>query len=146
LENPIDNYDVMVKELELIQKIIERFSRNSFLIKGWAVTLVVATLLLKTNDITILIAFLPLFVFWYLDAYFLHHERLYRKLHKWVIKHRMNSLNHMLDMSTMRVKQEKKWQVQRTMFSKTLIFFYGSIFILIIAYLIILTLSQILMQ
>ena len=58
-----------VEELKIIQDIIKRMALNSFLIKGWAITLVVATLLLKGNKYQVLIAFIPLLVFWFLDAY-----------------------------------------------------------------------------
>ena len=64
-----------VEELKIIQDIIKRMALNSFLIKGWAITLVVATLLLKGNKYQVLIAFIPLLVFWFLDAYFLWQEK-----------------------------------------------------------------------
>jgi hypothetical protein len=62
---------IFVEELKIIQDIIKRMAFNSFLIKGWSITLVIATLLLKGNKYQVLIAFIPLLVFWFLDAYFL---------------------------------------------------------------------------
>ena len=75
-----DNKDFFLKEIELIQNIISRMASNSFLVKGWAVTLIVATLLLDGKSVRVYISFVPLLVFWFLDAYFLWQERLYRKL------------------------------------------------------------------
>ena len=37
----------LLKEIDVIQDIIKRLANNSFMIKGWALTLIVATLLLK---------------------------------------------------------------------------------------------------
>jgi hypothetical protein len=51
--------EVQFREINLIQDIIKRMANNSFLIKGWAVTLVVITMLLRGTDVQILIAFIP---------------------------------------------------------------------------------------
>ena len=77
-----------IEELKIIQDIIKRMAFNSFMLKGWAVTLIVATLLLKGDKYQVLIAFIPLVIFWFLDAYFLQQERLYRELYKWVVVNR----------------------------------------------------------
>ena len=61
----------MLKEIEIIQDIIKRMAFNSFLIKGWTVTLVAVTLLLRGSKYQVFIAYIPLLVFWFLDAYFL---------------------------------------------------------------------------
>ena len=80
--------EFMLKEVDIIQEIIKRMAHNSFLIKGWTITLVVATLLLKGNKAQAFITFIPLIGLWYLDAYFLRQERLYRKLYSWVVANR----------------------------------------------------------
>lgn len=49
----------------MIQGVINRMARNSFALKGWAVTLV---------------AYIPILVFWGLDAYYLLQEKLFRAL------------------------------------------------------------------
>ena len=68
--------EYMLKEIEIIQDIIRRMGFNSFMIKGWAITLVVVSLLLKGTEYQVWIAFIPLLVFWFLDAYFLWQERM----------------------------------------------------------------------
>lgn len=132
----------MIKEIEIIQDIIKRMAFNSFMIKGWAITLVVVSLLLKgTDKYQIWIAFIPLLVFWFLDAYFLWQERLYRKLYDWVVNNRLKTEEYLFDMNAHRFKDEIQSKL-RTMFSITLGWFYISIVILIIIYSVLLFLVQ----
>jgi hypothetical protein len=133
--------EFMLKEIDIIQDVIKRMAYNSFLIKGWTLTLVVATLLLKGNKYQVLIAFIPLLVFWFLDAYFLWQERMYRKLYDWVIKNRLSTDEYLFNMNAYRFKNEVQSKF-RIMFSITLGWFYGSIAILILIYSIFLFLVQ----
>jgi predicted alpha-1,6-mannanase (GH76 family) len=125
----------MIEELKIVQDIIKRMALNSFLIKGWTITLVVATLLLKGEKFQSFIAFIPILVFWYLDAYFLWLERLYRKLYDWIAKNRLNTDEFLFDMDYRRFIKEEQSKF-RIMFSITLGWFYGSIFILTLIYVI----------
>ena len=125
--------EFMLKEIEIIQDIIKRMAFNSFMIKGWTITLVALTLLLKGSKYQVLIAFLPLVVFWFLDAYFLWQERLYRRLYEWVIQNRLQTDEYLFDMNAYRFKH-KEQSILRIMFSITLGWFYGSIFILTLIY------------
>lgn len=125
--------EYMFKEIDIIQDTIKRMAFNSFMIKGWAITLVVVALLLKGTKFQTLIAFIPLLIFWFLDAYFLWQERLFRKLYDWVIKHRLETDEHLFDMNPYRFKREVQSKI-RIMFSITLGWFYGSIAILIAIY------------
>jgi hypothetical protein len=145
-----DLKEFMVKEIDIIQDIIKRMAYNSFLAKGWSVTLIVGSLLLKGPDkYQVCLAFIPLFTFWYLDAYFLRQERLFRKLYDWVRTHRLYTDEGLFDMSTNGRSDEKFEEevdsIWRTMFcntkdgrTNTLRRFYGSIVILILIYSIIL--------
>lgn len=77
------------KHLEMIQGVINRMANNSFLLKGWTVTLVAGIFALASKDankIYFLITYVPIVVFWVLDAYYLYQERLYRKLYDKVCK------------------------------------------------------------
>ena len=125
--------EFMLKEIEIIQDIIKRMAFNSFVIKGWTITLVAVTLLLKGGKYQVFIAFIPLFVFWFLDAYFLWQERLYRKLYNWVINNRLKTAEYLFDMNAYRFKNEEQSKL-RIMFSITLGWFYGSIFVLTLIY------------
>jgi hypothetical protein len=126
----------MLKEVDLIQDVIKRMANNSFLIKGWALTLVVASLLLKVPRYESWIAFIPLLMFWILDAYFLRQERLYRELHNWVVTNRLKTDEHLFDLDARRFekKVESKYRI---MLSTTLIWFYGLIGTLIVIYVIV---------
>ncbi len=128
--------DYLLKELELVQGIINRFSTNSFLIKGWAITLVVATLLLNGNKYQYIIAFLPWLMFWYLDAYFLRLERLYRKLFDWLRENRLKSKEFLFDMNSQSLEKRFEKDVKgipQMMFSKTLGIFYLLLLAIIVA-------------
>jgi len=125
------NEEVLHKEIDLIQGIITRMASNSFLLKGWMITIVVAVLALTkdtlvTNDISYLsiILFLPLLVFWYLDAFFLHKERCYIKLYDWVVENRLNTLENQYNLNYKRFEDEvvSIWEL---MTSGTLFKFYG---------------------
>jgi len=74
-----------IKHLEFIQSVITRMNTNSFQVKGLAITLVSAILAFaaSTKEYNMLIlAVIELVVFWHLDAYYLHQERLFRELYK----------------------------------------------------------------
>src|SRR3989338_2098141 len=118
-----------VEEIKIIQDIIKRMAFNSFMIKGWAITLVIATLLLKGNKYQVLIAFIPLLVFWFLDSYFLQQERLYRELYKCVVENSLKTSDYLFDMNACRFIDNVQSRM-RIMFSITLWWFYGCVGIL----------------
>lgn len=73
-----------VKHLELIQSVISRMANNSFLLKGWSVTIVAGLFAVGTNDgdfLMVILAVLPISAFWYLDAFYLRQERLFRRVY-----------------------------------------------------------------
>ncbi|MFZ4428263.1 MAG: hypothetical protein ACOYOO_13985 [Saprospiraceae bacterium] len=78
------------KELDLIQGVISRMANNSFLIKGWAMTLMSAliafgkdSILASTHGVFYLVAMAGILVpFWWLDAFYLRQERLFRKIYQ----------------------------------------------------------------
>jgi len=80
-----DSNDLQMKRLDHLQGIIQRLAGNSFLIKGWAVTLVSAVLGFALKDATTsplaYLAIVPILLFWGLDAYYLAVERNARKLY-----------------------------------------------------------------
>ena len=76
------------KHLEFVQAAITRMANNSFLLKGWTVTLTAAVIGLvakETKPELVLIAFVPALAFWGLDAYYLTLERRFRKLYEELI-------------------------------------------------------------
>ncbi len=73
-----------LKHLDYIQSVITRMAHNSFLLKGWSITVVGALFALSKVEIdgTIaLVAILLTMMFWVLDAYYLSKEHLFRILY-----------------------------------------------------------------
>lgn len=73
-----------IRHLEMIQSVISRMANNSFLLKGWAVALAAGVFALSAKDSNkcfFLIAYIPILIFWGLDAYYLMQEKLYRALY-----------------------------------------------------------------
>ena len=121
--------DEFFHEINIVQNIINRMAQNSFIIKGWTVTLVVIALLVEGQEIHYSLAYLPCIVFWTLDAYYLRQERLYRKLYEWIIENRPENKDNMFDMRLLeRVSEVPYFSV---LISTTISLFYGMVFILI---------------
>jgi hypothetical protein len=71
------------KYLEMIQAVIARLASNSFILKGWSVTLVSGLIGFagrQREAQVVLLALLPAITFWMLDAYYLAQERQQREL------------------------------------------------------------------
>lgn len=80
-----------IKHLELVQAVIGRLGNDSFLLKGWAVTVSGAFFGFAVNAKSwelALASVLPTLAFWGLDAYFLRNERLFRQLYEHVRRDR----------------------------------------------------------
>jgi hypothetical protein len=112
--------------MEMTQSIVSRMASNSFLLKGWCVTLVSALLALASKDSNtkfILVAYFPVMMFWILDSYFLWQERLFRKLYDKVRVTDEAAIDFSMNTSTL-VEQTAPWA--RVAFSITLLLFYGT--------------------
>lgn len=116
-----------IKHLEMIQGVINRMAGNSFALKGWAVTLVAGIFVLAgkdTDKLYFLVAYIPVIVFWWLDAYYLLQERLYRSLYEKV----RNTEEKDIDFSLKATEKEfdsKNNCFCSCFFSKTIFAFYG---------------------
>ena len=132
-----NNIEVIHKEIDLIQNCISRMAQNSFLIKGWALTVVTVVLALMEKNIDpiylCLVLFIPLMAFWYLDAFFIQTEKMYRKMYEWVIDVRpKNDFSLLYDLNPHRFK-DKVDSIQKVMWSITLRIFYGIPLFMVIA-------------
>ena len=120
--------DAKLKHLELIQGVINRMAHNSFLLKGWSVTLISALFALAakdSNQFFIYLAYFPCVTFWSLDGFFLWQEKMYRKLYEKVSTSSPESID--FDMNASKYKSEvDSWF--SVCFSITLRMFYGVIF------------------
>lgn len=135
-----NNQQVLDKEIDLIQSCINRMAQNSFMVKGWLITLVTVVLALLPEKVNTrgvcLIVFLATFCFWYLDAFFLRLERLYRWKYEWVIAKRGETDKFCYDLDPMNsgmwllpetcIPKEAPFVI-RVMFTKSLTPLYGMI-------------------
>ena len=119
-----------IKHLEMIENIIERMAKNCFQLKAWTMTLVVLIGGLAAKDAErkfIIIAFIPIIVFWLLDSYYLRLERQYRILYKTITEKRDDEINFSMDLSqiqNMSISDSKKICPLNCFLSTTEIVFY----------------------
>lgn len=78
--------DLRLRHLADVQAVITRMSQNSFIVRGWSVTLVsVVFAILGTRSggsrMLALFALVPALIFWGLDTYYLRQERRFRCLY-----------------------------------------------------------------
>ena len=146
-QNKIDwDKDIIHKELDLIQEVVKRMASNSFQVKAWLIGILSALVVIESKSLFAqanidrwfsmemnLFLFLPITCFWYLDAFFLSTEKLYRELYKWVVTNRTSTKDYLYDLNTfvrevngakVNLVQEKN-NIKNTMFSKTLLPFYA---------------------
>jgi hypothetical protein len=114
-----------LKHLEFIQNVITRMNSNSFLIKGWTITLVSALFALAAKDsnlIFVMVSYIAIPVFWILDGFFISVEKRYRELYNEVAGKDEANIDFKMDASKFN-KDDATWL--SGIFSKTLIPFYG---------------------
>jgi len=133
------------KELDLIQDVVKRMASNSFQIKAWLIGILSALVVIESKSLFAqvgsdkwfsvemnLFLLIPILCFWYLDAFFLITEKLYRELYKWVVKHRSHTDDYLYDLNTFKREVDGEEEillkpennVWNVMFSKTLLPFY----------------------
>jgi hypothetical protein len=127
-----------LKHLKFIQQATTRMASNSFLVKGWSVTLLSAIFAIAASKDglhrMIWIGLLPLITFWMLDAIFLRQERLYRKLWDHL---RVGTQEAQTDFSmdtSVATTEVGSWV--QACFSKTLGLFHGALAIVLLAVLV----------
>lgn len=115
------------KHLEFLQGVINRMAANSFLAKGWSVTLVAALFVLSAKDANtnyVFVALIPITGFWILDGFFISQERLFRALYDQVRTMSAELIDYSMDTKPLR-GGKRTWG--RSIFSRTLIVFYVSL-------------------
>ncbi len=114
-----------IKHMEFIQNVTTRMNANSFMIKGWMITLVSALFALAAKDANIryiLITYIAIPSFWILNAYYLSQERQYRDLYDSVASNRPTTFS--MDSSPYDTGRNTWF---RTFFPKTLLMFYPTV-------------------
>ena len=123
----MDN-EILFKEIDLIQACIKRMASNSFLIKGWALSIFAGVTAITKGEnfndgwLLIFTTIVPFLCFWYLDAYFLQTEREFRRMYNERLeKRKKEDYSNLYELNPNIYEVESIWRV---MLSRTLMFFY----------------------
>ena len=141
----MSNTETLHKEIDLLQDLIKEMRKSSFQVKAWFISIFGAIIVFSKTEIgggestTIfpvwvipVLLLIVTFVFWYLDAFFLHAEKRTRVIYEWVISNRPTSDKYQFDLKTLKrdVNGEEKniaenvKSVQYVMGNITLLPFY----------------------
>lgn len=121
-----------LKHLDFLQLVITRMNVNSFLQKGWTVTIVSALFAFAakdSNDQYTLISYIATPLFWLLDGYYLSLERQYRGLYNHVRQLSEDDIDFNLDARSFNINKDK-WIP--CVLSKTVVLFYESLILIVI--------------
>jgi hypothetical protein len=133
--------EAKIKHLELVQAVINRLGGNSFVIKGWALTLVSVLFALAAKDVNVkvvYVSYVPITVFWFLDSFYLMKERKFRKLFDVIRMTPPEKIDFSMDISSYSGDVHGQWKTMATM---TLAPFYGSLLLVALVVSIILNLK-----
>lgn len=118
--------EAKIKHLEFIQAAINRMAGNSFLLKGWTVTLTGGLLALSFKQIDrryLYISLMVVLLFWFLDGYYLSRERRFIALYDDV---RVRAdVNVDFSMRTRPFGKSCRWIICTV--SRTILLFYGGL-------------------
>jgi len=126
------------KHLEFLQLAINRMASNSFILKGWNITLIVGLFALTLRDLSsvyLYLAILPALAFWGLDAYYLRQERLFRELYDSIRKTKRKEIDPYSFNTQSMNGNVKNWFY--TLFSPTVILLHGAVILFITIFIII---------
>ena len=136
--------DYILKEIDLLEKCIERMAKNSFEIRKWTVGIIsiISGIASSSEKRSVMIlCFVIICIFWYLDAYYLRYERMYVNKYNWIVNNRTNeNLKGLMDLNPRNqyvynaneVYNQKKFSIWTIMMSVTLKYFYGVLLVGII--------------
>ena len=115
----------VVEHLKMTQAVINRLGSNSFLVKSWSMTIIVAAMVLIAKQgiqtpYFVLVLILPALGFWILDGYFLWQERLFRQVYNEI---RVQSDTD-FEMNPTKHKNKPQCSWFSAFFSLTLVIFY----------------------
>ncbi|MHA7661865.1 hypothetical protein [Mycolicibacterium sp. HS_4_1] len=117
------------KHMDFVQAIITRLANNSFLLKGWALTLASAVLgfaITQKHAGLALAALVPVAAFWLLDTYYLRQERAFRDMYVDIAAKRVREFR----IEPQPYAEKQSWR--KAVFSVSLGIYYGAITVLTI--------------
>lgn len=118
------------KHLEMIQAVINRMASNSFVFKGWSITIIAGISAFAAQGTSLGLLLIPVgatLLFWAVDAYCLMLERAFRDLYKYVAKRPNSRIDFLMNVENVGFKS---WL--STLFTRpVLVAFYGVILLLL---------------
>lgn len=124
-----------LKHLDYIQDAIKRMAGNSFLLRGWSITLIIATVSLANhtqNPIYLFISLMIVVVFWLLDSFYLWQERKFRCLYDEVRVKQESSIDFSMKLPGEHSDHCNKCRWIAAMHSPVFLIFYGLALLLLI--------------
>lgn len=121
------------KHLELIQGVVNRMASNSFLFKGWSITIIAGISAFAAQDSNTALMVVPIvstLLFWSVDAYYLMLERAFRNIYNKVATLRPDKIDYSLTPD----KADTSFGCWlKTFFGRpVLVLFYGAVLIMLI--------------
>lgn len=116
----------------MIQDVINRMASNSFLFKGWSITIIAAISAFAAKDSNRALMVIPIvstLLFWAIDAYYLMLERAFRKLYDEVRIKSASKVDYSMKPSS-EYMLFKSWL--STLKRPVLILFYGVVIIMLV--------------
>lgn len=121
--------EAKLKHLEFIQAAISRMATNSFLFKGWAITIAAGLSAFGTANMNaglLTIALVSTVMFWAIDAYYLWLERGFRDLYKRVAADEEARTDFSMEID--KARAARKWF--KTCWRCHLVLFYGTMILI----------------
>lgn len=118
-----------IEHLKMIESIIDRMGNNSFMLKGWAIGVMIAIFAFAGKGDAaecIIFTIIPLVIFWLLDSYYLFLERKYKMLYDHVRFMNDKDIDFSMNPNDVSIKvgDINKKSYFAVVFSKTEILFY----------------------
>jgi hypothetical protein len=119
------------KHLEFAQGVINRMASNSFLFKGWSITIIAAISAFATKDSNPVLMIVPIVstvLFWSVDAYYLMLERAFRDVYNEIADKPDSDVDYKL---TPKKVTTSAWL--KVMFTRPILYlFYGLVLLMLI--------------
>ena len=125
-----------IAHLGFIQGVITRMAGNLFYLRGWVITLIAGILVLLAklsdgNKLPIIFLSIVLIIFWFYDGYFLALERQYIDLYDKIKEKKESEIDFSMVIDK-EILDKMKNSIIFCIFSPTLKYFYGSLFLAIL--------------
>jgi hypothetical protein len=127
------------KHMDYVQAVISRLANNSFVMKGWALTLSSALLGFAASQGQAMLAFaavVPAMAFWLLDTYFLRQERAFRDMFDDIAAKKVTDFQ---IKPAPYAKRQLWWRAGKSLSLST---FYGAIIVLCVVVAIVLAIAK----